>query len=148
MLPVPGSPGETGKSHQHIKKEISMANQLGDSNDNDMLLTRILQRSANDREFRTRLVVRPESAIEEMIGVRVANLPRPVRVRFVEKDAELDALVVLPDFVDPEGELTDAELEAVAGGSEWCITSCTFTITVCYRSCDEGFCGSGGGSSW
>lgn len=98
--------------------------------DNEVILNRILQRSVTDKAFRTRLVTTPESAIEEIIGVPVASLPKPVRVRFVEKDAGLDALVVLPDFADPEGTLSDAELEAVAGG-DWCITSCSLTIDIC-----------------
>jgi hypothetical protein len=115
-----------------------------------MLLTKILQRSATDREFRTRLVVRPESAIEEMIGVPVANLPRPVRVKFVEKDPDLDALVVLPDFADREDVLSDAELEAVAGGDACWVSSCTLSINICWSSYGGGggFGGSGGGSSW
>ena len=41
----------------------------------------------------------------------------------------LDALIVLPDFLDPEGNLSDAELEAVAGG-DWCITSCGWSICL------------------
>jgi hypothetical protein len=98
--------------------------------DNEVILNQILQRSVTDKEFRTRLVTQPESAIEEIIGVPVASLPSPVRVKFVEKGPDLDALVVLPDFSDPDGTLSEAELEAVAGG-EWCISSCTLTIHIC-----------------
>ena len=97
--------------------------------DNDIILNQILQRSATDREFRTRLVTQPDSAIEEVIGVSVASLPRSVRVKFVEKEPGLDAMIVLPDFADPEGVLSEAELEAVAGG--WCITSCGLTVDIC-----------------
>ena len=116
--------------------------------DDDAMLRRVLHRSATDREFRTRLIAQPDSAIEEILGVSVTNLQAPIRVKFVEKDPGVDALVVLPDFQDPEGELSDAELEAVVGG-DWCITSCGFSIDVCFQTARcEGFCGSGGGSSW
>jgi hypothetical protein len=98
--------------------------------ENEVYLNRILQRSATDKAFRARLIAQPDSAIEEVIGVPVSSLPKQFRVQFMEKDAGLDALVVLPDFADPEGVLSDAELEAVAGG-DWCFTSCTWTITVC-----------------
>jgi hypothetical protein len=105
-------------------------------NEDEVLLNKVLQRSVTDKEFRNRLITQPESAIEEIIGVPVASLPKPVRVKFVEKDPGLDALVVLPDFVDPEGVLSDAELEAVAGG-DWCITSCSLSIHICLLSEDN-----------
>ena len=98
--------------------------------ENEVFLNKILQRSATDKEFRTRLLEQPDSAIEEIIGAPVSSLPKQFRVQFMEKDAGLDALVVLPDYADPEGVLSDAELEAVAGG-DWCFTSCTWTITIC-----------------
>jgi hypothetical protein len=107
-------------------------------NDDDALLKNLLHRSVTDREFRTRLLSEPDSAIEEMIGVPVSNGQNAIRVQFVEKDPGLDALVVLPDFADPEGELSDADLELVAGGSMWCITSCWMTIGVCLISAPDG----------
>lgn len=113
-----------------------MTSQTNYTNDEDALLNRILQRSVTDKEFRTRLVSQPESAIEEVIGVPVASLPKPVRVKFVEKDPGLDALVVLPDYADPEGVLSDSELEAVAGG-DWCVTSCSLSIHICLLSEDN-----------
>ena len=85
-------------------------------NNDDFIFTEILRRSATDREFRARLIGDPASAIEEVIGVPLSTLPRPVHVKFIEKEAGVDAVFVLPDFVDAEGSLSDAELEAVAGG--------------------------------
>ena len=92
----------------------------------DAILGQVLQRSATDRAFRTRLIEQPVSAIEEVTGAPVANAPR---VKFIEKQEGLDALIVLPDFLDAEGSLSDAELEAVAGG-DWCITSCGWSICL------------------
>ena len=107
-----------------------MSNQANGTD--DAIFEQIISRSATDKDFRDRLLADPNGAIEEVIGVPVSSLPRPVNVRFVEKDAGLDALVVLPDFIDAEGSLSDAELEAVAGG--WCVTSCTLTITICTQT--------------
>ena len=101
--------------------------------DDDVMLNTVLQRSATDKEFRSRLLTQPDSAIEEIIGAPISSLPKAYRVKFVEKDPGLDALVVLPDFSDAEGTLSDAELEAVAGG-DWCFTSCGWTITVCQNT--------------
>ncbi|HEX8360140.1 MAG TPA: hypothetical protein VF613_08535, partial [Longimicrobium sp.] len=75
--------------------------------------------------FRERLVADPKGALGEVIGVPFESLPRPINVKFIEKEPGLDAMVVLPDFLDAEGSLSDAELEAVAGGL--CLTTCWFT---------------------
>jgi hypothetical protein len=82
----------------------------------DFIFEQILKRSATDAEFRARLVNDPASAIEETIGVPLSTLPRPINVQFIEKAAGVDAVLVLPDFVEA-GSLSDAELEAVAGGA-------------------------------
>jgi hypothetical protein len=98
--------------------------------EDDVVMHTVLQRSATDKEFRSRLLAQPDSAIEEIVGVPLSTLPKQYRVRFVEKEPDVDALVVLPDFEDPEGVLSDTELEAVAGG-DWCITSCGWSIDIC-----------------
>lgn len=77
----------------------------------------VLARSATDREFRRQLLTDPRRAIREACGV---DIPPAFRLRFIERGPEADALVVLPDFEtggDESGELSDAELESVAGGA-------------------------------
>lgn len=73
----------------------------------------ILKRAASDLEFRQGLLADPRSAIESGFGV---ELPDGYRIRFVERDPDVDALVVLPDF-EGSGGLSDKDLEAVAGGT-------------------------------
>lgn len=73
-------------------------------------------RAATDAAFRRALLDDPYRALGDTLGI---ILPPGFRVRFVERPAELDALVVLPDAAGGE-ELTEEELEAAAGGSdEW-----------------------------
>ena len=78
-------------------------------------LEQILTRAAVDLEFRKALLVDPRKAILEGLGVRI---PASFRVKFIERDKNVDALIVLPDLQLLDGELDDCDLEAVAGGSD------------------------------
>ena len=74
----------------------------------------LLTRSAVDPDFRTALLTDPRTALEQAAG---KPLPENLRVKFIEKDADCDAMFVLPDPVNRD-ELTPEQLEAVAGGCE------------------------------
>ena len=63
------------------------------------MTTAVLARSAVDWQFRQHLLVDPRAALQAAFAL---VLPSDYQVRFVERDAHLDALVVLPDFT---GEL-------------------------------------------
>ena len=106
-----------------------------ETQNDDYIFEQILKRSATDAEFRARLVNDPTSAIEETIGVPLSTLPRPINVKFIEKEAGVDAVLVLPDFVEA-GSLSDAELEAVAGGlyAAAAVEDCNVTC-VCTSCC-------------
>ena len=84
---------------------------------------RIVQRSIEDEAFRQRLLADPQAALEEELGAR---LPKEVEVRAVEETADTIYLV-LPNAspAGEGGELSDQELEAVAGG--WLHTTCYAT---------------------
>jgi hypothetical protein len=75
---------------------------------------RIVQRSLEDESFRRRLLGDPKGTLEEEIGRR---LPDNIEVRAVEETADTFYLV-LPgaSSVGEGGELSERELEAVAGG--------------------------------
>ena len=74
----------------------------------------LLSRSATDMAFRQRLLTEPRAAIAEFNGQDISTVPESVNIVFVENKA--DATIVLPDPIDPTAELSDQELEAVAGG--------------------------------
>ena len=77
---------------------------------------KLIQRSFEDLSFRQRLLADPKAAIEQELGTK---LPESIEVTVVEESAETIYLV-LPSAspVGQGGELSDQELDAVAGGEE------------------------------
>lgn len=90
----------------------------------------VISRATIDPAFRARLLADPRPAILEATGTPLAA---DVTVRFVEKDPGLDLLIVLPDLVPADPELSPEELEQVAGGTAWCdtITNDDYTGGAC-----------------
>ena len=76
-------------------------------------LDQILTRATVDLAFRKALLLDPRKAILDALGVRI---PANFRVKFIEREKNVDALIVLPDLQRQDGELEDDDLEAVAGG--------------------------------
>jgi Nitrile hydratase, alpha chain len=85
---------------------------------------KLIERSLQDEAFRQRLLADPQAALEEELGAR---LPKEVEVRAVEETADTIYLVLPNASAAGEGgELSDQELEAVAGGWD--------THTACYST--------------
>ena len=72
----------------------------------------VLSRAAVDPVFRSGLLDEPRGTLRDVLGI---ELPPGFTVRFVERGAELD--VLLPDS-GPGEELSEEELDAVAGGAD------------------------------
>jgi hypothetical protein len=75
---------------------------------------RLIERSLEDEEFRQRLLDDPKAAVEQELG---SALPEGVDVRVVEESSDTIYLV-LPGASVVGGELSDQDLEAVAGAGE------------------------------
>ena len=78
----------------------------------------IIKRAQTDSEFRQLCLDSPNTAAQKATG---KDIPEGFTLRFVENQGA-DMTVVLPDLVDANAELADADLEAVAGGK--CGGSC------------------------
>ena len=72
-------------------------------------MAEVLSRSVSDVEFRQQLVTNPRAALSAHFG---KEIPESFKIRFV--DAQGTPTVVLPEAAT--GELSEADLEAVAGG--------------------------------
>jgi hypothetical protein len=73
-------------------------------------------KAAHDVTFRKQLLADPGAAFTDLTGRKV---PEALRVKFVEKDPNVDLMIVLPDLIPQEGELTERDIENVAGGTNW-----------------------------
>ena len=86
---------------------------------------RLIERSLEDEEFRRRLLDDPKGAVEQEIGTR---LPQEIKLRVVEESPDTIYLV-LPRSLPLGGEgeeLSDGELEAVAGGVDTTADYCYY----------------------
>ena len=105
---------------------------MGEASGREQMERRLVQRSLQDGDFRQRLLENPKAAVEDELGTQ---LPEDVRVVAVEETADT-VYLVLP-FVSTQaqeaGELSDQDLEAVAGG--WDAQTAGLTCTAQYTRC-------------
>lgn len=94
----------------------------------------LLARSATDMEFRAKLLSDSPAAIAEFARQDLSAMATLPNVKFIENTA--DATFVLPDFIDDAAELSDAELEAVAGG----VTPGVIVVTTATPEIAGGIC--------
>jgi hypothetical protein len=77
-------------------------------------LARVVTRASLDPGYRRLLLADPHGAIFDELGI---ELPPTLRLRFVERDPDVDLMVVLPDLVGDASELDLEHLDAVLGGA-------------------------------
>lgn len=77
------------------------------------------RKASTDKKFRELALKDPAGAVKQLTG---KALPDGVKVKAVAKEGA-DLVIVVPDMVKEGGELSDKELEQVAGGGR-CGGSC------------------------
>ena len=92
----------------------------------DKAISDVTRRAVRDRNFRRLLLQDPGKAIEQVSGRAV---PEGYRIKVLEADSDYDSLFVLPPLVSKE--LTDSEIEEVAGGM------CTGNICHQTETCER-----------
>lgn len=82
------------------------------------LINKLVNRAEEDSLFRSKLLSDPKAAIEEETGYK---LPSNLKINVLEEKHN-EYFLVLPYSEPSGGELSDAELENVAGG--WTDVAC------------------------
>jgi hypothetical protein len=93
---------------------------------------RLTSRAMNDPDFRQQLINDPKAAVQDEMGVAV---PSELTITVLEETPDTLYLVIPATIqVSSSGELSDAELGAVAGGGDNYMsgTTCPLTCTSCY----------------
>ena len=86
--------------------------------------TQLIERATGDQAFRRELLANPKGTLEREYGVQI---PADREITVVEDTQTTAHLVLPPAPAAAQAELSDRELEAVAGGSGgssgdiWCI---------------------------
>ena len=83
----------------------------------DTLIDDVARRAAVDPDFRQIAVSNPKQALETFYG---QPLDIDIPISFADNSGSTKTFV-LPPLMSTSGELSDADLEQVAGGNAWCI---------------------------
>jgi hypothetical protein len=79
----------------------------------DKAASQVIDRATRDPGFRRELLSNPATALEQELGVRI---PETVEIRVVEETPSTLYLVLPPQRIAAGQELSDRDLEQIAGG--------------------------------
>lgn len=82
-------------------------------------LAPVVAKAWKDEKFKKELISNPKAVISKEFGVQI---PDNVNVKVLEENAN-NLYIILPTRPQVEGELTDEQLQDVAGGSGWKVIS-------------------------
>jgi hypothetical protein len=88
-----------------------------------------IKRGKTDADFRKLALSNARTAIEEVAG---KPIPEGLKVKFFDGSG-VQLSIILPEYTADESELSDTQLEQVAGGGRCaasCVASCAVTSTV------------------
>ena len=88
---------------------------------------KLIEKAMKDESFKKRLIENPKEVIETESGRKI---PETIKINVLEENPET-VYLILPyvPVLNFEVELSEAELEAVAGGDIWTIASCSCNDT-------------------
>jgi len=79
---------------------------------NKKIIYEAMEKSKTDKAFRKLLLSNPKETIKKASGI---ELPEDMKIKFIEKDADVSAMFILPDYNNKK--LSDEELEEICGGA-------------------------------
>jgi len=99
------------------------------------VLKEVFERASTDPVYREKALANPKAAIEEITGEELPENASTIRFQ-EEGNASASATFTLPDLVEQSDELSEEDLEQVAGGTEKIAGGSTCLITItCGLSC-------------
>jgi hypothetical protein len=97
--------------------------------DAEKAIKETVTRARTDLKFRELALKDPRAALRQVSG---KEPPEGLRIKFFD-GGDAHVTVVLPEYVSDASELSDAQLEQVAGGGRCaasCVASCAVSSTV------------------
>lgn len=106
---------------------------MTNSNPRDQLEQQVIERAGRDSQFRRELLSDPRGTVEREYGV---SIPQDIQITVVEEASGSFYLVLPPEPAVVDEQLSDSELEAVAGG--WDFTQGGPTCHTCLMTACPG----------
>jgi hypothetical protein len=93
----------------------------------------LIEKAMKDETFRKLLVENPVAAIEAETGMKI---PETITIKVLEEDHQSFYIILPAQKRESEDELTDAELEQIAGG----YTGDTTCFADSWNTCNKWIC--------